>query len=339
MVQNNIEKIGILIPTFNRVAYLREALDSALGQTHRAIHVIVIDNGSSDGTSAYMQTLADPRVGYVVNEKNLGPIGSINKGIALMPEDVSWCTILCDDDLLEPDYIEQMLDFMILNGLGVAYAPLTFIDAHGTHVQKGARGPERESSLSYLKARSRNRRETYLSGVFFARDLFKKIGGYPDFLTGMGTDDAFIFHLGVAGGGTIGCNGKTTAYIRRHDSAESMALTGGLSRHFQSLLEFQRYCCDVARAGGFDEKVVACWIRHKIKLWLNSELIKTIRADLAAKAARRDERPVRELRGLLDGLRGYLSMRFRMDLLLYSRFGLLLESQRWYFLLWRIISF
>ena len=106
-MQSNIEKIGILIPTFNRLAYLREALDSVLSQTLKAFQIVVIDNGSTDGTSCYMQTLSDPRVRYVVNEKNLGPIGSINKGIGLMTDEVSWCTILCDDDLLEPNYIEQ----------------------------------------------------------------------------------------------------------------------------------------------------------------------------------------------------------------------------------------
>ena len=339
MAQSNIERIGILIPTFNRLAYLRESLDSVLSQTHKAFQIVVIDNGSTDGTSCYMQTLSDPRIRYVVNEENLGPIGSINKAIGLMTDGVSWCTILCDDDLLESNYIEQMLSFTARYGtLGVVYAPLKFIDSHGMSIREGIRGPEQESPLSYLAARSHNRRETYLSGVFFTRELFEKIGGYPKFSTGMGTDDAFIFHLGTIGG-MIGCNWKTKAYIRHHDSAESMALSGGLIRHFRSLLEFQFYCCDVARANDFSEKDVAHWTTHKIKLWLNSELIKTIQADLSAKLAKRDERPVDDMRSLLTELTGYLSVRFRTDLLLYTRFGMLFENQRWYFLLWRIISF
>lgn len=339
MAQRNIEKIGILIPTFNRLAYLREALNSVLSQTYNAFQLIVIDNGSTDDTSCYMQTLSDPRIRYVVNEENIGPIGSINKGIGLMTDEVSWCTILCDDDLLEPNYIEQMLNFTAYDSkLGVAYAPLTFIDSCGLTIREGVRGAEIESPLSYLKARSRNRRETYLSGVFFTRELFNRIGGYPKFSTGMGTDDAFIFHLGTVGG-MVGCNWKTKVYIRHHDLAESMALTGGLQRHFLSLREFQAYCCDVARFNGFDVKAVERWTTHKIKLWLNSEMIKTIRADISAKSAKRDEHPVDELKSLLSELKSFLSVRFRVDLFLYTRFGILLENKKWYFCLWRIISF
>ena len=93
--------VGLLIPTYNRKELLAIALSSARCQTHHKIEIIVIDNGSTDGTAEFMSSISDQRVRYVVNENDIGMIGSINKGINLFSDKVEWCTILSDDDLLE----------------------------------------------------------------------------------------------------------------------------------------------------------------------------------------------------------------------------------------------
>ncbi len=332
------ESVGILIPTYNRLPFLEKSLASALNQTCRDVEVVVIDNGSTDGTAGYMAGINDPRVRYLVNERNLGLVGSINKGIALMSAGVSWCTILCDDDLLEREYVAKMCEFVeSRQDFGVAYVPLTFIDADGKLVRRGLAGPEMESSWSYLKARSRNSRETYLTGVFFSRKSFEAIGGYPAFTTGMATDDAFIFHLGVMGA-LVGCNKNAEAFVRQHEGSESVSLAGGLLKHFQALLDFRGYCCRVARDNGFSEGDVARWITGKIKLWLNSELIKAIRASREDRSGQRKKEALDEINRSVKRLKGYLSLRFRVDLYLYERFDIFLGKQKWYFALWRIIT-
>ncbi len=66
-------KISVLIPTYNRVHYLGDAIDSALGQDYSNFEVIVSDNASTDGTENTVQKyLSDPRFRYFRNEKNLG---------------------------------------------------------------------------------------------------------------------------------------------------------------------------------------------------------------------------------------------------------------------------
>lgn len=330
--------VGILIPTYNRLPFLEKSLASALNQTCRDVEVVVIDNGSTDGTPGYMAGIDDPRVRYLVNDRNLGLVGSINKGISLMSEAVSWCTILCDDDLLEREYVADMSEFVASRqDVGVAYVPLTFIDADGKPVRRGIAGPETEGARSYLKARSQNRRETYLTGVFFPRKSFEAIGGYPAFTTGMATDDAFIFHLGVMGK-LVGCNKKAEAFVRLHEGSESVSLAGGLLKHFQALLDFRDYCCRVARDNGFSESDVEQWIKGKIKLWLNSELIKAIRAGMEDRSGKRKKESLDEIHGSEGRLKGYLSLRFRADLYLYERFDIFLGKHKWYFALWRIIT-
>ncbi len=79
MTMNEKIKIGILIPTFNRCSYLADSLRSARKQTYKNTEIIVIDNGSTDGTAEFMATVSNTRLRYIVNEINLGMIGSMKK--------------------------------------------------------------------------------------------------------------------------------------------------------------------------------------------------------------------------------------------------------------------
>ena len=63
-------KISVVMPTFNRSHYIGEAIKSAQGQTLRDWELIVIDDGSTDGTEKIVQEMAkdDPRISYFKNE-------------------------------------------------------------------------------------------------------------------------------------------------------------------------------------------------------------------------------------------------------------------------------
>ena len=199
-------KIGILIPTYNRKYYLTQALQSARDQTCSDLEIIVIDNGSSDGTREFMSGVNDPRVRYIINDRNLGMAGSINRGIMLFPDSVEWCTVLCDDDTLHRDFVHQMMNFLTAHpGMLVAYGHIIFTDEKLNELRHAVDGPEVESAISYLHARSYAKRESYLSSLFFHKRSFIEIEGYPRFATGWASDDALIFHL-AATGGTVGYN-------------------------------------------------------------------------------------------------------------------------------------
>ena len=50
-------KVSVVIPTYNRTYILREALESALGQSYRDFEILVVDDGSSDNTQEYVESL------------------------------------------------------------------------------------------------------------------------------------------------------------------------------------------------------------------------------------------------------------------------------------------
>ena len=233
-------KVGVLIPTYNREKYLAEALGSVLKQTFSDLEVVVIDNASNDGTAEFMKGIADPRVRYIVNDRNIEMIGSINKGIRLFSSEVAWCTVLSDDDLLDAGFIASMVDFVGAHAVkAIAHSHRTFIDADGKKLRDAVQAPLVESSLEYVHSRSVFKRETFLTGIFFSRSAFEEIGGYPTFTTGTATDDAFIFALSLRDN-NLYHNSHAVVLVRLHPEAESHSALDAI-RHFQALKEYKDY--------------------------------------------------------------------------------------------------
>lgn len=93
-------KVSIVIPTYNRVAYLRWAIESAIAQTFTDHEIIVVDNGSTDETYQLVHSLDDPRIRYVYQE-NRGPAGARNTGVRHAKGE--YIAFLDDDDYFLPE--------------------------------------------------------------------------------------------------------------------------------------------------------------------------------------------------------------------------------------------
>lgn len=92
-------RISVVTASFNRVTYLREAIDSVLAQRYPALEYVVVDGGSSDGSAEVVASYAD-RLAWWVTERDQGQYHAINKGFAHTTGDVmAW---LNSDDLYLP---------------------------------------------------------------------------------------------------------------------------------------------------------------------------------------------------------------------------------------------
>lgn len=238
--------IGVLIPTYNRFEYLKLALESILTQSYSNIEIIVIDNGSMDSSKEFIKTRQDARLRYIVNEQNLGLIGSIRKGMQLFSDKVSWCTILPDDDLLDRDFVASMVDYVNRHPeAAVVHGHRLLIDEAGKRIGETSIPPECETAIEYLVSRSRFIRQTFLAGVFFARSAYEKIGGYPQFTTGMASDDALIFGLALKPG--LFFNRESIALVRMHPEAESHR-SSNVRKHIQAFEDFRDYIIRISAA-------------------------------------------------------------------------------------------
>lgn len=100
--------ISVIIPAYNVEEYLSRCLDSVLAQTHRELEVIVINDGSTDGTAA----IADA---YALRDNRVRPIHQPNAGLAAVRDrgielaNGSYVSFVDGDDEIEPDMLERLL--------------------------------------------------------------------------------------------------------------------------------------------------------------------------------------------------------------------------------------
>jgi glycosyltransferase involved in cell wall biosynthesis len=105
--------ISCIVPVFNGELYVGEALDSVLGQTYRPLEVIVVDDGSTDGTARIVAGYGE-RVSYLA-QSNAGHAAARNRGIHAARGD--FVAFLDADDLWHPEKLTRQLDCLLAQPL------------------------------------------------------------------------------------------------------------------------------------------------------------------------------------------------------------------------------
>lgn len=122
------QKISICIPTYNRRKYLKETIESVLAQTYKDYEIVIVDDGSTDGTEEMLKQ-ADYPVRYHW-QQNSGDAAARNKLVELAQE--RYIAFLDSDDLLMPDAIERMTRAVAAESEEViVYGPYLRIDENG----------------------------------------------------------------------------------------------------------------------------------------------------------------------------------------------------------------
>ena len=103
------EKVSVIIPTYNREKTILRALQSVLEQTYTNIEVLVIDDGSTDGTADIINGVDDDRVKYIVLEKNGGPSNARNVGVQIAEGE--WIAFQDSDDCWHADKLEVQMAY------------------------------------------------------------------------------------------------------------------------------------------------------------------------------------------------------------------------------------
>lgn len=127
----NTALVSVVVPTFNRAYCIENTIESALAQTYDHLELIVIDDGSSDGTEELILSRygADPRVRYVF-QPNCGVSRARNHGIRLARGE--FIALLDSDDIWEPWKLE--LQIAVMNHLphvGMVWTDMAAVDPSG----------------------------------------------------------------------------------------------------------------------------------------------------------------------------------------------------------------
>jgi glycosyltransferase involved in cell wall biosynthesis len=173
---NDTELVSVIIPAFNAATNIRQTLDSVRAQTYRNFEVIVVDDGSSDGTTAIVAEFVsdDPRF-QLVRQQNRGVGDARNAGIRKARG--RYVAPLDADDLWYPEKLEKQVTRIQQCGdeTGLVYCWSTFIDLNGQFVNKAP----------HLEVEGRLRHAFVMRNIIenasiplFRTNVFEKIGLY-----------------------------------------------------------------------------------------------------------------------------------------------------------------
>ena len=119
--------VSVIIPVYNVAPFLREALDSVLGQTYKELEILVVDDGSTDGSGRICDEYRkDSRV-IVVHQDNHGLSHARNVGLDRMTGE--FVCFLDSDDALEPEFVELLLESLMKEKADISVCRYTI---HGT---------------------------------------------------------------------------------------------------------------------------------------------------------------------------------------------------------------
>lgn len=173
--------VSIIIPTYNRVGYLRDSVDSVLAQTFSRWELIVVDDGSTDGTASYLSSLTDERI-KVVESAHCGmPSRLRNVGVARAKG--RYIAFLDSDDMWAPTKLEaQVADLDRNPAARWSYTRVRWIDEKGEDrpLPDGSRWQRCEGWIfEQLVTRTA---WVATPAVMVERSLFHEAGGFDETL-------------------------------------------------------------------------------------------------------------------------------------------------------------
>ena len=106
-------RLTVLMPVYNGERFLREAIDSILGQSFKPFEFLIIDDGSTDASAEIVESYRDPRIRFVRNSSNMGIAPTLNKGISLAS-----CELIARmdaDDISHPQRLQKQFGYLKRN--------------------------------------------------------------------------------------------------------------------------------------------------------------------------------------------------------------------------------
>lgn len=172
--------VSVIVPSYNHRQYVETAIRSVIAQTHERVQLIVIDDGSRDGSAEYLQELAGTLQFEYIAQANAGICRTLNRAIREKARG-QFVALLASDDYWEPRKLELQLqalrrdpgsEFCFSQAREFRQVPA---DAHGAAFPTS---PREGQVLGFVFLRQHVPAGTML----FSRALFDRLGGFDEAL-------------------------------------------------------------------------------------------------------------------------------------------------------------
>jgi len=181
--------VAVVLPVFNQVDYTRGCLESLAADIAGGVELIVIDNGSTDGTDAWLSSLDHAKIAR--NETNLGCAKAWNQGVRLSTRE--WTVIMNNDVIVAPGWLEGLL----------AFARQTGAEIVSPAIREGPLNyPFREYAADFMRRMGGVHRWGLANGICFMvrRRVFEAVGSFDEnFRVGQFEDADFFLRAKLAG--------------------------------------------------------------------------------------------------------------------------------------------
>jgi GT2 family glycosyltransferase len=215
MQNASLPQVTVVVPAYNAGQYIGATLESALNQDFDSFEIIVVDDGSTDGTHTIVEKYRDRGV-VLVRQSNAGLGAARNR--ALSNARGRFVALLDSDDLWEPDYLRTMVGFLDLNpDVSIAFSDTLFF---GVSKFVGRRFQEVYPPCPPITFAKVAALISHVScAATLRREVFTRVGVFDEHM--LGTEDFDLWLRALHAGCRIEPVSKVLVHYRRHASTLS----------------------------------------------------------------------------------------------------------------------
>ncbi len=221
----------VIIPTYNRATFLKEAIQSVLDQTYKSFELLIIDDHSTDNTKDIVMSFNDSRIKYLANSRTQGCAGARNTGI--FKGIGEWVAFLDDDDIWRPDKLEKQYKQILTidKTVGFLYAGYCVYDFE-ENIELATFLPDKKGWIQNDLLYSNY--VTGLPSVVIRRDIVLKVDGFDENFPAL---EDWELYVRIAGLTKFGILNERLVYIRRSNTDR---LSLNLSKKLSAILLFRK---------------------------------------------------------------------------------------------------
>ncbi len=216
--------ISVIIPTFNRLDLLKETVESVRNQTFNDFEIVVVNDGSTDGTGEWLRAQKDV---CALEQENSGIATSRNNGAAVARG--AWLAFLDHDDLWAREKLRIQADYLREN------SDVALVAARHVRLGKQYRKPRQSTWIKGdLLVKEFSESFIHTSSVMIRKDVFNEIKGFPPRYR---FADEFDVWLKIAAAYPIAYVDEPLVFIRFHEANTSHNRLGVRSDTYDILLK------------------------------------------------------------------------------------------------------
>ncbi len=175
--------VSICIPSYNHGRFIKECIESVLGQTYADFELIICDDYSSDNSVEVIKSFTDSRIRFYQNGKNIGVVGNINKTQSLCIG--KYITSIGSDDAMMPDNLKRKVKFLDTHpNVGFVHSEIIKIDEYGNVIGgHWAKHPDRDVVADrgeYLNRFVLEQNIVCAPSVLVRQECYERLGLYDE---------------------------------------------------------------------------------------------------------------------------------------------------------------